>query len=79
MKTTLEIPDPLFRQLEAIGAARNLSLGEILLESLNKLATPDAADCFVGDEFGIPVLKPRPVPETTEFLNVVERIRDETA
>jgi hypothetical protein len=42
MKTTLEIPDPLFREAKAAAAARGQTLKQLVNEALrDKLAKPD--------------------------------------
>lgn len=43
MKTTLEIPDPLFRKAKAAAAARGQTLKQLVNEALrDKLAKPEA-------------------------------------
>lgn len=36
MKTTIELPDPLFRQAEALAAARGVTLREFIAEALEE-------------------------------------------
>ena len=40
MRTTVDLPDPLFRRLKAVAALRGLSLKEILLRALEKELQP---------------------------------------
>lgn len=80
MKTTIDIPDALYRRAKIRAAERGVTLKAILVESLvNGLSGPGAAEPagfdFVVNESGVPIIPKRPgVVITNEMIN---RIREE--
>jgi hypothetical protein len=91
MKTTIELPDPLFRQAKILAARRGTTLRELVVEGLQhvtatgpapagaalRLTTEEAAVATLGDH-GLPVLK-RPANSKRKKVTraLVDRIRDE--
>lgn len=49
MKTTIEIPDPLFRKVKSKAAERGQSLKEFITEALQQKLSPGAAETPAGD------------------------------
>jgi hypothetical protein len=76
MKTTLELPDDLFREAKATAAKRRTTLKSLftraLERELRRETSRENADFFEIDEEGWPVLR-RPASDKTvvteEFLN----------
>ncbi|MEP7275881.1 MAG: hypothetical protein ABI812_05955 [Betaproteobacteria bacterium] len=67
MKTTVEIPDPLFRKVKSKAAERGQTLKEFMAEALkDKLATT-AGNLRIGE------------PEWMEGFGKLRRLRKETA
>jgi hypothetical protein len=84
VKTTIDIPEPLYRRAEICAAESGESFGELVIKSLEgalrgaKLAAPSAsmdAPVFTLDEFGFPVLSGREGVLVTEAL--INRVRQE--
>ena len=48
MKTTLELPDPLFRKAKATAAARGQSLKDFVTEALRDKLTPASRTAGIG-------------------------------
>lgn len=67
MKTTLELPDPLFRKVKATAAARGQSLKDFVTDALRDKLTP--ADKRSG----------APEPEWMHGFGKLRRLRRETA
>ena len=61
MKTTIDIPEPLYRQVKVRAAQHGITLRELLLAAIERgLNPPERKNCephFEIDELGIPVLK----------------------
>jgi hypothetical protein len=66
MKTTLEIPDPLFRKAKSIAAERGQSLKDFVTEALQDKLAPK------------PGLPPAHGPEWMEGFGKLKRLRKET-
>jgi len=49
MKTTLELPDPLFRKAKAIAAERGQSLKEFVTEALREKLAPDTGRGYASE------------------------------
>ena len=88
MKTTVEIPDSLFHRAKVASAQRRTTLKQLVIDGLEKeLAetpppkpvelTPDQAEVLELDEFGVPVLKVRPVPPPDEFFRRIKEIAED--
>jgi hypothetical protein len=84
VKTTIDIPEPLYRRAQTRAAESGESLGELVIKSLEQFLkgarapAPSAsmdAPLFVPDEFGFPVLSGREGVFVTEAL--IDRIRQE--
>ena len=90
MKTTIELPDPLFRHAKILAARRGTTLRELVVEGLQhvtatapapaetapRLTTEEAAVATIGAH-GLPVLK-RPAGSKKKVTRaLVDRIRDE--
>ena len=85
MKTTVDLPDSLYRRAKIRAAQRGTTLRTLLVESLEQslmgngpssLELP-ARDRFERDDIGWPVLRPAPGDShviTDDFIN---RLRDE--
>jgi len=84
VKTTIDIPEPLYRRAEIVAAESGESVGELVIRSLKQVlvggraAAPSAstdAPLFTLDEFGFPVLSGREGVIVTEEL--INRIRED--
>ena len=49
MKTTIEIPDPLFRRVKSRAAERGQSLREFVAEALQEKLSPNPSEAVAGD------------------------------
>ena len=67
MKTTLELPDPLFRKAKATAAARGQSLKDFVTEALRDKLTPASRTAGM------------PEPEWMQGFGKLSRLRRETA
>ena len=67
MKTTLELPDPLFRKAKATAAARGQSLKDFVTDALREKLTPTAKGSGT------------PQPEWMHGFGKLRRLRRETA
>ncbi len=91
MKTTIELPDPLFRQAKVLAARRGTTLRELVVEGLQHVTSrgapaPGFALHLTAEEtevaaigpHGLPVLK-RPITAKRKKITraLVDRIRDE--
>ncbi len=91
MKTTIELPDPLFRQAKVLAARRGTTLRALVVEGLQHvtatgpanasttltLTREEAAVATLGAH-GLPVLKRPPNAKKRKVTRaLVERIRDE--
>jgi hypothetical protein len=91
MKTTVELPDPLFRRAKILAARRGTTLRDLIIDGLQRVtdgSTAPAADGLtlsveesavaVLDAHGLPVLKRRPKSKAKVVTAAqVDRIRDE--
>ena len=68
MKTTLEVPDPLFRKAKATAAARGQSLKDFVTEALRDKLTPPPGGSAGASE-----------PAWMQGFGKLERLRRETA
>ena len=62
MKTTIELPDALFREAKVVAARRRITLKRLLTQALRKEIAPAAAETAAGfkvDEDGVPYLAKR--------------------
>jgi hypothetical protein len=84
VKTTIDIPEPLYHEAKIRAAECGESLGELVIKSLEhilnvpKIPAPSPcidAPLFTLDEFGFPVLAGRDGVHVTEEL--INRIREE--
>jgi hypothetical protein len=90
MKTTIELPDPLFRHAKIVAARRGTTLRELVVEGLrhatsagpaptgttSRLTIEEATVASIGAH-GLPVLK-RPARSKQRVTRaLVDRIRDE--
>ena len=67
MKTTIEIPDPLFRKAKSTAAQRGQSLKELVTEALEEKLTAKASEVRPGE------------PEWMQGFGKLRRLRKETA
>ena len=67
MKTTLELPDPLFRKAKATASARGQSLKDFVTEALRDKLAPDKNAAA------------SPEPEWMQGFDKLRRLRRETA
>lgn len=67
MKTTLELPDPLFRKAKATAAARGQSLKDFVTEALREKLTPASRGAA------------SPEPDWMQGFGKLRRLRRETA
>jgi hypothetical protein len=78
MKTTLELPDALFREAKATAARRGTSLKALFTEALRRELDgnrmPPVRRVYQVDEDGMPYLPPRGAKVTADLI---ERIRAE--
>jgi len=49
VKTTIEIPDPLFRRVKSRAAERGQSLREFVAEALQEKLSPNPSEAVAGD------------------------------
>jgi hypothetical protein len=49
VKTTIEIPDPLFRRVKSRAAERGQSLREFVAEALQEKLSPNSSQAVAGD------------------------------
>lgn len=92
MKTTIELPDPLFRQAKVLAARRGTTFRELVVEGLQHVtatrpaAAGNAAPHFTAEEaavamlgaHGLPVLKRAANAKRKKITRaLVDRIRDE--
>ena len=66
MKTTIEIPDPLFRKAKATAAERGQTLKELVAEALHEKLAPKADKVYRGE------------PEWMRGFGKLRRLRKET-
>ncbi|MSU66855.1 MAG: hypothetical protein EXS38_12325 [Opitutus sp.] len=94
MKTTIELPDPLFRQAKIFAARRGTTLRELVVAGLQQVTasrdsagagtaphlTPEEAAVATFGAHGLPVLK-RPARAKRRKITraLVDRLRDELA
>jgi len=82
MKTTVEIPDPLYRQAKIRAAEQGTSLKALMLKALEQELSPSKAPVapfsaepiYTCNHLGFPILKARGARVTNELMN---RIREE--
>ena len=91
MKTTIELPDPLFRQAKIFAARRGTTLRELVVEGLQHVTTAgsapaDATPRLTPEEsavaaigaHGLPVLKRSSKTKSKKITRaLVDRLRDE--
>jgi hypothetical protein len=90
MKTTIELPDPLFRRAKILAARRGTTLRELVVEGLQHVTaggpvpaagtalTPEESAVATMGAHGLPVLKrPGRAPGKKVTRALVDRIRDE--
>ena len=73
MKTTVELPDALFRSLKETAARRNTTLKEIFIHALKREVASDAETNlpFEIDELGLPILLNQKKPVSIELVNAL--------
>jgi hypothetical protein len=93
MKTTVELPDPLFRRAKILAARRGTTLRDLIIDGLQRVTDGAAAPADEGltlsveeaavavlDAHGLPVLKRRAKSKPKVVTAAqVDRIRDELA
>jgi len=67
MKTTIEIPDPLFRRAKSKAAERGQTLKQFMAEALHEKLASNAGDVRLGE------------PEWMKGFGKLRRLRKETA
>jgi hypothetical protein len=67
MKTTIEIPDPLFRKAKSTAAERGQTLKQFMAEALHEKLASNAGDAQHGE------------PQWMEGFGKLRRLRKETA
>jgi hypothetical protein len=67
MKTTIEIPDPLFRRVKSRAAERGQSLRDFVAEALQEKLSPSPGQAVAGD------------PPWMQAFGKLRRLRKETA
>jgi hypothetical protein len=85
MKTTVDLPDALYRRARIRAAERGTTLRELLIESLEaalsgRRTRPPALptrDRFTLDDRGWPVLRPRPGDDRVITDELIDRLREE--
>ena len=78
MKTTVELPDALFRSAKAAAARRNTTLKELFIHALKREVATETDSkpslTFEVDELGLPVLLNQNKPVSIDLVNT---LRDE--
>ena len=72
MKTTIELPDTLFRQAKAIAIERRTTLKALITSALKREITPiipTESDVYGVDEEGLPYIPSRGKRITNETIN----------
>jgi hypothetical protein len=80
MKTTMELPDELLHRARVMAAQRRTTLKKLVIEGLENVLsapapaaavqlTPEEAEIYEIDAYGIPVLKKRGRVVTNEMVN----------
>ena len=77
MKTTLELPDALFREVKSVAARRGTTLKALITEGIREKLHPKATVSTADKSFRLPVLPQGDGAPVTKEL--VERIDSETA
>ena len=89
MKTTVEIPDPLFHRVKMFAARQKMTFRELIISGLEKAmasseATGNPPELSVEqsatmeiDETGVPVLKRRKTPSRRKYLTQIDELREE--
>lgn len=73
MKTTVELPDALFRSVKAAAAQRNTTLKELFIHALQREVAADTSKPdslpFDVDELGLPMLHNQNKPVSSALVN----------
>jgi hypothetical protein len=72
MKTTVELPDALFRQAKAVAARRGTTLKAVFLHALEREVrgySPEEGLAFAVYDDGLPYLPPRGARVTSELVS----------
>ncbi|WP_367870277.1 hypothetical protein [Luteolibacter sp. Populi] len=80
MKTTIELPDALMHRAKVAAAQRRTTFKQVMIESLEQWLskpstpaavelTPEQAEIFEIDAYGVPVLRKRDRVMTNEMIN----------
>lgn len=89
MKTTVEIPDPLFHRAKMFTARRKITFRELIIAGLESaMASPGStrdlpelnakqSAAMEIDEDGVPVLKRRKTPPRKKYLTQIDELREE--
>jgi len=89
MKTTVEIPDPLFHRVKVFTAKQKITFRELIIAGLeNAMSSPitkgarpnlsaEQAATMEIDEIGVPVLKRRKIPPRKKYLTQIADLREE--
>lgn len=75
MKTTIELPDDLFREAKVTAARRRITLKRLFTQALRKEIAPLAMEepaCFEISEDGLPYLAKRGANVSTEDVRRLE-------
>lgn len=76
MKTTIELPDTLFRLVKTTAARRNTTLKELIIHALKREVAAESPSSlpFDVDELGLPVLRNQ---NKSVSIDLVNSLRDE--
>ncbi len=89
MKTTVEIPDPLFHRAKVFTAKQKITFRELIIAGLeNAMSSPitkgdrpnlsaEQAATMEIDEIGVPILKRRKIPPRKKYLTQIADLREE--
>ena len=85
MKTTVDLPDSLYRLARIRAAERGTTLRALLIESLEESLKPKAKarqslprrDRFAPDDRGWPVLRPKAGDGATITNELIDRLREQ--
>ena len=88
MKTTIEIPDALFQQAKVTSAQRGVTLKQLFIEGLEYAIDPQVSSESIQltteqqafyqlDEEGIPVLKRQSAIRDDDYLESIDKLRNE--